>query len=295
MVAYLTDLEHEKALRAILLPISENLRPNCGNRMSLDIRKGQYGFSELHLWASRASTLLKFNEDTKIPGVYGTVGVPYFENRISCPVEKDDMIPQVKQVLREHNITLEAFHFTSKESELKAKTKALASFSTAPEIHRNGSDEQVVVAAVRLGGEKAAELIMGETTLNEVLRILPPFPGHGPKKLSRKVNEKLSAEIKQLLDRIEQSYNPAATQTIVGFNRNKKLIYVLNMVERQQAERFAQELDALTDMSEVSRDSNSVLSQGKLTSCVIVQTTTIVEQGEATRVNGAAYFYTCKT
>lgn len=300
MVVHLTDLKQERAARAILVPFSKAMRPECGNRMSLDIRKGQYEFAELFHWSTKARHLLMRNKDTRIPGVrVRGMGIPFHENRISFSVEKDDMLPRVKQVLRKHNIPVEAFRIGSRESELKAKAKALASFSTAPEIRRSRSGEHVVVPAVRWGGEKAAELIIGETSLHEVLRMLPPFPGHGPKKSSGKVETKLPEEIQQVLARKEQGYNPAYTQTIVGFDRKKKLIFVQNIIEREQAKRFADELDTITDMSEVYRDSaplvKHLVKQGKLTPCVIVRTTAIVEDNNTAIVNDVAYFFTCKT
>lgn len=294
MVVYLTNLKKEQEARTILEPFSKAMSPECGNRMSLEIRKGQFEFSDLLKW-SKASEILTFGKNTKVPGVHAGRSIPFFDNRAHISVDKDYLIPIVKQFLREHNIPIEAFNITSKESELKAKSKQLAAFSTAPEIRRIGSDEEVVVPAVRWGGEKAAELIMGETSLHEVLMILPPFPGHGPKKSSGKEEAKLDPEIKQVLDRIEQDYNPASTQTIVGFDQKKKLIFVLNTVEREQAERFAEELNNMTDMTEMYRNPKAIVKQGKLTPCVIVQTTEIVEDNNTSRVNGAAYFFTCKT
>lgn len=294
-VVYLTDLQHEEKARAILLPIFEHMMPYCRNRMSLEIRKGQYAFSELNRLSNKASVLSLFNEDTKIPDVFGPSGTPYFDNRISWSVKKDAMIPQIKQLLLEHNITLEAFNFKSLEPETKARVKALASFSTAPEIHRGDNREYVMVPAVKLGGIKAAELIMGKTSLNETLQILPPFKGHGPKKPGREKDTKLPIEIQQVLDKLKKGYNPAFTQTIVSFDRNKKLIFVHNMVEREQSERFSDELEAIADMRETYRDTKSLVRQGELTPCVIVRTSAIVEDNNKTRVNGAAYFFTCET
>lgn len=289
LIAYLTDHAQEEAARAILEPFFKEMRPDCGNRVSLIIKKGQYEFAELRRWTDMASLHLPH-------GLATIHRSPFSENRIGLFVEKDDMIPRVKQVLREQDIPVEAFDISSRESELKAKAKALASFSTAPEIRRSESGEHVVVPAVRMGGRKATELIMGETSLHEVLRMLPPYPGHGPKKHSEKEGTKLlPAEIQQVLGRLEQGYVPALTQTIVGFDRKKKLVFVQNIVEREQAERFADELDTITDMSEVHRDPKTLVKQGKLTPCVIVRTTAIVEDSNTARVNGAAYFFTCKT
>lgn len=118
-VIYLTNLKHEKKARSILLPILEYLNPLCKDKLSLDIRKGQYTFSELSDLRFNAKYLSLFNEDTKIPNVLGPSGAPYLNNRISWNVEKNDLIPQIKQILLEHNITLEAFHFISLESKVK--------------------------------------------------------------------------------------------------------------------------------------------------------------------------------
>ncbi len=294
-VVYLTDLKHEEKTRTILLPILKHMNPGCRATMSLDIRKGQYTFSELRRWGGKASFLFLRDEDTRIPNVSGPSGAPYFDNRISWYVKHDDMIPQIKQLLLEHNITLEAFNFRSEESEIKARAKALASFSTAPEIHRSDSTEYVMVPAVKLGGIKAAELIMGKTSLNETLQMLPPFKGHGPKKSKRGKDAKLPIEIQQVLDKLKKGYNPAFTQTIVGFDRNKKLVFVHNMVEREQSERLTDELEAITNMKEMYRDTKSFVRQGELTPCVVVRTSAIVEDSNKTRVNSAAYFFTCET
>jgi hypothetical protein len=153
----------------------------------------------------------------------------------------------------------------------------------------------VVVPAVRWGGEKAAELVMGKTSLREVLRMLPPFPRHGPENPRHKDDPRLSEEIYQVLGRINHQYNPAATQTSVGFDKKKKLILVHNRIEREQAKRFADELDAVADMHEAFRDSEYLVRRGKLTPCVIVETNAILWEGNAARVNSVGYFFTCKT
>ena len=74
-----------------------------------------------------------------------------------------------------------------------------------------------------------------------------------------------------------------------------RLIFVQNIIESEQAERFTEELDTITDMSDVYHTSNTLMRQGKLTPCVIVQTTGNVEEDKPVKVNGAAYFFTCKT
>lgn len=197
--------------------------------------------------------------------------------------------------MRNHNLPLGAFPISSEETEKKEKSERLASFSVAPLIRRSERGESVVVPAIAWNGNKVAELVMGESTLGEVLRLLPPFPGHGPRKPHGKRSPWLSPEIHGVLDREKKGYNPAGTWTIVGFDRKRKLIFVQNKLEPEQRERFTKELNAIADMREVYRDSQTLVRRGKLTPCVIVETTTAAEKNKIDSPIGAAYFFTCKT
>lgn len=82
-VVYLTNLKHEKRARSILVPILEYLNPLCKDKLSLDIRKGQYTFSELNVLSFDATYLILFKKDTKIPNVHAPSAAPYFNNRVS--------------------------------------------------------------------------------------------------------------------------------------------------------------------------------------------------------------------
>lgn len=55
---------------------------------------------------------------------------------------------------------------------------------SAQERRQQPSDslKSFLLPAVTMGGDTVGSLILGQTTLKEALRILPPFEGHGPSK-----------------------------------------------------------------------------------------------------------------
>lgn len=82
VIVYLTDLGQEQAARAILEPIFRKTDPECGARISFDVRKGRYKFTDLSEWSEKARDLLMRNKETRVPGVVTVYsGSPYFENR----------------------------------------------------------------------------------------------------------------------------------------------------------------------------------------------------------------------
>jgi hypothetical protein len=291
MIVYLTDLKKESQARAILEPFSRAMLKKCGTRASLEIRQGKFTYTDLSAWSHKASRLLLFDDATKVPGVGGLPLAPFPDNRIQLSVEKDAAIARIKEVLRNHRIPVEAFVISSRE----AYARQLAAVSIAPEVRRSGQTEQVVVPAIRWGGKRDGELILGESTLPQVLTMLPAFPGHGPKKPTGKIGSMVAREVRQVLDRITREYNPAGTQTIVGFDRTQRLIFVHFIVEPAQAERYARELDRVAKMHDAHRSSSLVIRRGRLTPCVLVETTARVGKNQGATISGAAYFYTCDT
>ncbi len=291
MIVYLTDLKRERKARKFLEPFSREMLAECGARASLEIRQGKYGYLDLYRWSTAASNLFFSNKATKLPGIGGVPLAPFPDNRIHLAVEKDATIARVKQILREHNIPLDAFVITSREP----VARELASISIVPEIRHSGQRQRVVVPAILWGGKRDGDLVLGDSTLADVVTMLPPFPGHGPGKPSGRIGSRVARDVRQVLERITREYSPAGTQTIVGFDRNERLIFIQTIIEPAQAERFARELGQVATMHETYRKAGFALRHGSLTPCVLVETTARVEKDGPSVVNEAAYFYTCAT
>ena len=173
---------------------------------------------------------------------------------------------------------------------------ARASVSFAPKISSQQGQQHVVVPAVRMDDEKAGEVVLGKTTLADILAMLP---GDRPKKSRSSMRASwLPSEIVKVLERIERTYNPPTSIIIMGFDRNDILIFLQTHIPEEHAKNFSRDLNNLIDMNlidmnELHRKSDRIVRQAKLTPCVIMHTTAPLEKSGEVRAIGAVYFYTC--
>lgn len=286
MIAYLTDLEKEAAARTILEPLAK--RYVCGSRTSLEFTKAQYEYKDLRRWSAKAVQLLL----NKIPGVI-SIGFPS-QNRISVFAEKQATVTHVKEAIRGRKLPVDAFIITSREAEWENFA------SIAPVIRASKNGEQVIIPAVKWDGKQVGELVLGKSSLRNVVRMLPPWPGHGPQgpTIPRNRNRRsswLPEELHEVLDKIRYTYNPRQISLIVGFDKEKKLIFAQYEIISGQEIRLMPEIDARVNPQEVYRDSEKRVKRGKMTSCVTVETVSKLPVEGAARLTGIAYFYTCTT
>lgn len=290
LMVYLTDSRSGDSARATLERWAKATLPKCRSRVSVDIREGEYEFTELYRWGSEATDLILFDKATKIPGA-GGMSVPFIENRIGLHMDTEETVAKVKEVLRDQGLPLEAFRFSSRE----AQAETVAAISIAPTVREGTKGKQVIVPVFKWGGDVLGELIMGQSSQSEALSVAPAFPGYGPKKPGKPSGVFTSDEQRQVTDAIRQIYNPAFTQSILGFNRRKKLIFVQHLVEPARAARLADQIDVLVEMHEIHRASGMLVRRGRLTPCVVVETASAAENDMVSELQVATFLYTCET
>ena len=119
VIAYLINLEGADAAHGLLERHIKANSPDCGDRVSLNIRKGDCEFVDLHRLGNRASELLLRDEATRIPGADDVMGPMLVDNRVNFFVDPEsltdteEVIARAEQVLLAHGFDLGAFQFTS--------------------------------------------------------------------------------------------------------------------------------------------------------------------------------------
>jgi len=151
------------------------------------------------------------------------------------------------------------------------------------------------VAIYSLRGEPKGQVLLGQMTISEVVKMLPPWPGYGPSKIDRSkfhAHEKLVP----VRDRLRLAYNPALVGNIFVFDINDKLVFVQSSEHRDQitaadlASRYPQ-------LKEVARESELKLAtlQGDLQPCVTLEVLLPADAKPETKTTSVAYIYTCAT
>lgn len=119
VIAYLTDPREERAARGLLESHIKSVSSECSDQVSLNIRKGEYEFADLHRWGNQASELLLLDEETRIPGANGVMGPFIVDNRVTFffdpegLTDSEEAIAEANQALLTHGFDLEAFQLTS--------------------------------------------------------------------------------------------------------------------------------------------------------------------------------------
>lgn len=143
-------------------------------------------------------------------------------------------------------------------------------------VDKSGNKATVIPARL-LNGTVVGELVMGQSTLNEALEILPPYPGDRPKKSHGAKSSWIPDEIGEVLDGNIYNYNPAFSGLILGFDRKKKLTFFLSNIPKGEEEVISRKLDSLVKLAELHRDINAegvgaFTRHGKLIDCVTIYT-----------------------
>ena len=297
LTVYLTDLNQKEAATAILEPLLQGnkwVRSNCSTT-SLNFVGEAYAYNDLLKWLALIPL-------SKISG-FDYVGFPR-KNRIKIHVDTESTASRVKEVLHDHAVPVGAFLVESSEGERNARkqiqeNKSAKIASIAPTVRLTKSGKRVVVPAVNWAGEQVTELVMGSTSLREVLSVLPPWPGHGPSGSHVPRNKRsswLSEEQHHVLDTIKKGYVPKNTQLILGFNKRKELIFAqYEIVDIFYAARMSRALEAIVNLKEVHRDKRRLVKQGVIADCVTVETVSTLQIGGTPdfKLGGMVLFYTC--
>lgn len=277
---YLTDLSKSKEAEAMLAPFFREHAtcPSFGKRR-LEFRQAKYSYLDLARWAAEARDRLYRQHAVNSVSLFGL--------EIEIFVAHDAQIAQAVQVLGDIGVPTDAYKVSSRETELRNRP------SMVPSVRPTESGEELMLPAVR-AQKMVGELVLGHSALGEVERILPPWPGYGPSRPTRGAPPYVSDDMRQVLESVRYIYNPSMTMTIVGFDRNKRLITVQYELGDGQYEPVVEALAQLTSLEEAYRDNELVLRRGHIGKCVIVETSHSPDQEtkEVTQGN-VIYLYKC--
>ena len=289
MTVYLTDLNNSSIARD-LLSTKFKYHPHlhytrCGSNYTLLFKTAKYEYRELQKW-------LNLVVQSNVPGSK-SISSRFNPNRISIFVEKQASVHEVQDMIQNLNLPLDAFVIARSRKEFEDKKFA----ETATLMKPVKKFDTVVLPAVLWSGKKAGELILGESLLSNVQRILPPFSGYGPRKIRDSQRKRVtwhSEEMHKVSEEVKYGYPPANSSISVGFNNRKKLILVRHMVPSPLATRLSDALDMVVDLQESYRDSKRLVKQGRITRCVIIATGSKFK-GDIAQLSDVSYFYTCQT
>lgn len=289
MTVYLTDLNNSSIARDLLSP-KFKYHPHlhytrCGSNYTLLFKTAKYEYRELQKW-------LDLVVQSNVPGTK-SISSRFNPNRISIFVGKQASVQVVQEMIQNLNLPLDAFVIARTRKEFEDKKFA----ETATLMKPVKKFDTVVLPAVLWSGKKAGELILGESSLSDVQRILPPFSGYGPRKIRDSQRKRVtwySEEMHKVSEEVKYGYPPANANISVGFNNRKKLILVRYMVPSPLATRLSDALDMVVDLQESYRDAKWLVKQGRIARCVIIATRSQFKD-EITQLNDVSYFYTCET
>lgn len=155
----------------------------------------------------------------------------------------------------------------------------------------------LIYPAVLVNGQKAGDLILGETTLKQALKILPPWPAYppGPIPLSE-LSPGYAGKVREVLLKAKKSYNPAESLFMLYFDENEKLIMIQDNTigfDKQKTE-AVKNIISRYPLKEVYRDSKFIIMQGEMQPCVFLEVMLDAGNGKNEPFE-AGYLYTCPT
>ena len=170
----------------------------------------------------------------------------------------------------------------------------------------SGSGQPFVIPAIPMDGKKVGDLVLGQTTLNQALQIMPPWPGHPPMPLRIDEFEKANpgllesfGKVGEVLRKVKKSYNPMKAMYILFFDKNEKLVIVqrdFSDYVKEEREEIGKIYDEYQhQLREVYRDSQGIRMQGQIQPCItleIMLNTMKAKSGEPFRTG---YVFTCPT
>jgi hypothetical protein len=252
-VVYVTDAAQRPRIRAVMDTLRRQpaLRLDwCpGNRGELVLRDGDYAYRALRAWFERLYYPIYY----KAPG--SGVDLPE-HNRLIAHARTPHARQRLLRLVDQFGIPREALSFGLP-----------GAASVLPEL----ADGQLTIAAVRVDGSRAGQLVLGRTRMDRALKLLPAAFGHGPRRPSGQRSPWLSAELQRFLDDLRYAYNPKLTELILGFDRDKRLRMVQQIVPSGQSAELYQWLAERAALQPVHTDRQTRVERGRLGGCVTVE------------------------
>ena len=139
--------------------------------------------------------------------------------------------------------------------------------------------------------------------MNQVVEMLAPWPGHGPRRLSQDEIEPKTGKVGKVQRNVRYIYNPRiASYLVLVFDKNKKLVVIHVLLPNslpQGSNENKKEQEKITNMmkqyrfEEVSRNENMITVQGEIMHCITVEIFDPVADEEP--ISTIEYFFTCPT
>jgi tetratricopeptide (TPR) repeat protein len=160
--------------------------------------------------------------------------------------------------------------------------------------YRSKSSEEFIFPAVLMDGRRGGDLVLGSTTMKQAVKMLPPWPGHGPKRVQRGDIKTSSGKVGEVLRKVKYQYNAMAADFILGFDKNKKLVIIQTSLstDRSAQEKMSNMMNQ-NQLEEESRDSNGIRMRGEIMPCVTMEV--LVPSAGDKPIEAVGYFFTCPT
>lgn len=283
-----TDLE--RAMRPGFSQYTQGLpSPPCPEDGSAIFRFQEvdaYGYGQLSAWAGIAVPRIR----AAVPQTRGSL---ILDGRLHIHFGTDAAAEEAREILNDVGVPPDAYDLTSRETEIREIP------SIAPRRLVISGREALLLPVLLPSNEKAGEVVLGQTTLAEVLAILPPQFGQGPIEAPAAPKSQrapwLSKKIQKSIDKVRIQYSPTPGYVFMGFDQSNRLIVLSHEVQEGQEESLSSALSALSNLAEVHRSGGRAIRRGDIGSCVTVETTTVHRAAAESRLAGACYFYTCPT
>lgn len=252
-IVYVTDAAQRPRIREVMDQLRREPALRLAwcprNRGELVLRDGDYEYRQLRAWFERLYYPIYY----KAPG-----------SRVDLP-EHNRLIAHARTPLASKRLLRLVDQFGIPRAALAFGLPDEA--SVLPGL----ADGQLTLAAVRMDGTQAGDLVLGRTRMAEALKMLPAAFGHGPRRPSGERSPWLSAELQQFLDGLRYAYNPLLTELILGFDRAKRLRMVQQIVPSGQSAELYQWLARRTELQTVHQDAQTRVERGRLTDCITVE------------------------
>lgn len=149
---------------------------------------------------------------------------------------------------------------------------------------------------------REGNLILGSTTMEKAVKMLPQWPGHGPRLISQDKIPDEKSKIGKVFHNIKYSYNPmVGGDNILLFDKNKILIgihvYLTNSLypESKEGKKEQENVKKMLEQfnfKKVSRsDVESTILRDEITPCVTVDI--IKPLADDASISTIQYFFTC--
>lgn len=145
--------------------------------------------------------------------------------------------------------------------------------------------------AVLIDGRVVGNLPLGQTTLEQAVKMFPPIPLGAPGG-PRPPSGYPEAQIGQVSPKPTLVYNPWMTMYLLFFDSNRKLVIILDGKSKLRGLSQQELLRQYPQFKETYRDSLEYEMQGEIQSCVTLM---LLLSAQNNTVGDIAYVFTCPT